>query len=46
MCITWFRLTAYDAVYVALAKALDARLLTRDRRLAAASGHRARVDLM
>jgi predicted nucleic acid-binding protein len=28
--------TAYDAVYVALAEALDARLLTRDERLAAA----------
>ena len=28
-------LTAYDAVYVALAEALDAPLLTRDRRLAA-----------
>ncbi len=39
-------LTAYDAVYVALAEALDARLLTRDRRLATAAGHRARVDLV
>ena len=38
-------LTAYDAVYVALAEALDAPLLTRDRRLAAAPGHRARVEL-
>lgn len=28
--------TAYDAVYVALAEALDARLLTRDQRLTAA----------
>src|SRR5215216_4725354 len=28
-------LTAYDAVYVALAEALDAPLLTRDQRLAA-----------
>ena len=28
--------TAYDAVYVALAEALNARLLTRDRRFAAA----------
>ena len=36
-------LTAYDAVYVALAEGLDAPLLTRDRRLAAMSGHRARV---
>ena len=39
-------LTAYDAAYVALAEALDATLLTRDRRLAAAVGHRARVDLV
>jgi len=39
-------LTAYDAVYVALAEALDAPLLTRDRRLAAAAGHHARVDLV
>lgn len=39
-------LTAYDAVYVALAEALDARLLTRDRRLATAAGHRAKVDFV
>jgi predicted nucleic acid-binding protein len=39
-------LTAYDAVYVALAEVLDAPLLTRDRRLATAAGHRARVDLV
>lgn len=39
-------LTAYDAVYVALAEALAAPLLTRDRRLANAAGHRARVDLV
>lgn len=38
-------LTAYDAVYVALAEALDAPLLTRDQRLAAAAGHHARVEL-
>jgi predicted nucleic acid-binding protein len=38
-------LTAYDAVYVALAEALDAPLLTRDRRLAAAAGHDARIRL-
>src|SRR6267154_3743872 len=36
-------LTAYDAVYVALAEALDAPLLTRDQRLAAAPGHHARI---
>jgi predicted nucleic acid-binding protein len=39
-------LTAYDAVYVALAEALDAPLLTCDRRLAAAAGHHARVELV
>jgi len=39
-------LTAYDAVYVALAEALDALLLTRDKRLAAAPGHRARIELV
>lgn len=38
-------LTAYDAVYVALAEALDAPLLTCDRRLATAAGHNARVEL-
>ena len=32
------KLTAYDAAYVALAEQLDAPLLTRDRRIAAASG--------
>ena len=39
-------LTAYDAVYVALAEVLDAPLLTRDHRLAAAAGHHARVELV
>jgi predicted nucleic acid-binding protein len=39
-------LTAYDAAYVALAEALDAPLLTRDRRLAASAGHRARITLL
>ncbi len=39
-------LTAYDAAYVALAEALDARLLTRDRRLASAAGHQARIELL
>jgi predicted nucleic acid-binding protein len=39
-------LTAYDAAYVALAEALDAVLLTRDKRLASAAGHQARIDLM
>src|SRR2546425_84350 len=39
-------LSAYDAAYVALAESLDARLLTRDRRLAKTRGHRARIDLV
>ena len=38
-------LTAYDAAYVALAEALGAPLLTRDRRLASAPGIRARVEV-
>ena len=40
------RLTAYDAIYVALAEALDAPLVTHDRRLANAAGHGARVELV
>lgn len=36
-------LTAYDAIYVALAEALDAPLLTRGRRLAAAAADYARI---
>jgi len=39
-------LTAYDAIYVALAEFLDAPLLTRDRRIANAPGHSARIDLI
>jgi predicted nucleic acid-binding protein len=38
-------LTACDATYVALAEALEAPLLTRDRCLARAAGHRARIEL-
>ena len=38
-------LTAYDAAYVALAEALGAPLITRDRRLAAAPGHKAAVEV-
>jgi predicted nucleic acid-binding protein len=39
-------LTAYDAVYVALAEALDMRLLTCDANIAGAAGHKARVDVI
>jgi predicted nucleic acid-binding protein len=37
--------TAYDAVYVGLAEALNARLLTRDQRLAAAVRRHAGIEL-
>jgi predicted nucleic acid-binding protein len=36
--------TAYDAMYVALAEALDAPLVTCDRPLASTSGHRAKIE--
>jgi predicted nucleic acid-binding protein len=39
-------LTAYDAVYVALAELLDAPLLTCDHRIASASGHSANVEVV
>ena len=39
-------LTAYDAMYVALAEVLDAPLLTRDKRLATAPGHHARIEVV
>ncbi len=38
--------SAYDAVYIALAGALDAVLLTRDHRVAGAGGHFARMALV
>ncbi len=39
-------ITAYDAAYVALAEALDADLITRDKKLASAPGHHARIALV
>lgn len=39
-------LTAYDAVYVALAELLDAPLLTCDGRIASSPGHHAKVDVI
>lgn len=39
-------LTAYDAVYVALAEVLDAPLLTCDGKIASASGHSAKVEVV
>jgi predicted nucleic acid-binding protein len=38
--------TAYDGVYVALAEALDASLVTCDGPLGGAAGHRARIEVM
>jgi predicted nucleic acid-binding protein len=39
-------LTAYDAVYVALAEALQAPLITCDGKLAGARGHAAEIELI
>jgi len=39
-------ISAYDAAYIALAEALDAHLLTRDQRLATASGHQATIEVI
>jgi predicted nucleic acid-binding protein len=39
-------ITAYDGVYVALAEALGAPLITTDARLARAPGHRAAIELV
>jgi predicted nucleic acid-binding protein len=40
------QLSAYDAIYVAMAEATGATLVTRDARLARAGGHRARVEVV
>jgi predicted nucleic acid-binding protein len=39
-------ITAYDAMYVALAEALDAPIVTCDTPLAKAPGHRARIEVI
>jgi len=39
-------ITAYDAMYVALAEALDAPIVTCDAPLAHAPGHRARIEVI
>lgn len=39
-------LTAYDGAYVALAEALSAPLITRDRKLAATVGHHATIEVV
>lgn len=39
-------MTAYDAVYIALAETLPAPLLTRDAHLASAPGHQASIELI
>lgn len=39
-------ITAYDGVYVALAEALEAPIVTCDAALAKAPGHRARIEVI
>jgi predicted nucleic acid-binding protein len=40
------QITAYDAMYIALAEALDARVITCDAALSRAHGVRARIELV
>jgi predicted nucleic acid-binding protein len=40
------QLSAYDAIYVAMAEATGATLVTRDARLARSTGHRTRIELV
>ena len=46
VCNLRHNMTAYDAVYVALAETLPAPLLTRDAHLASAPGHEALIELV
>jgi predicted nucleic acid-binding protein len=39
-------ITAYDAMYVALAEAIEARIVTCDNPLGRAVGHRARIEVI
>jgi len=39
-------ITAFDAIYVALAEALDATVVTCDTKLAKAPGHRVRIEVV
>ncbi len=38
--------SSYDAAYVVLAKVLDIRVVTRDRRLAGTAGHSAKITIL
>ena len=40
------QLSAYDAIYVAMAEATGATLLTSDARMARTAGHQARIELV
>ena len=40
------QMAAYDAIYVAMAEATGATLVTRDAKLARSTGHRARIEVV